>query len=627
MTRKLLVFVLCFCLSALPSIWITRAQAEGTPPPSPDETLGNCEGATKVGCETADKDIEASVRKKNPQMTEEEIQAETKRLQELFKNDKKNGSVIDMGSGAEGSGGGLSAAYSTPEFHTLMVAIATGVLGIPFGFTCVNQSSAITFGYASLGFIIGWVVEVGKIKKASERRLTILTDVNADLIAVQVEAINVAMQQTQEAAQQAGTFADIMLVTSVFYGIATSMAFAEGFIPPLDMCPQSTVQETPPMMPQKIFAMLKQSLEIPLAHAEDNPFASLGIENQLKDVFIGVLAEVKTAFAASANNGMVRGVAMSIFTDNDYDAMNIIKDRKKRLEERVKIYQELLKKLKAVTPGKDVKVGDTPIDSTSEEHGSTTITASTELQDLDTLQGSCATGDPKNLPLTADLECKGKPVVVEDVSKNIPVNLVVEVPGSVLAGMKNSKEYASNLANGKPASAELRQYGLNSFATFKGIKKEIGGKLIDYAKKHKKKLPYPSIEEAEKEMRKKLMDGVATVLSQYPPAALSSMMGQLLGGDSPEVKKVSVILEQNNMKLPGKAPSAAQNVIPKIKLDDESRAQRPVAESGPEVTSADALQDLNYTENDITKDTGASIFLLLSNRYRKTAYPLLFEKK
>ncbi|MBI2522682.1 MAG: hypothetical protein HYV97_19835 [Bdellovibrio sp.] len=629
MVKKILTYLLCLCLNFMQMFPIDQAMAEDAPQTDPHQ--GNCDGSGNANCDTVDKDIEASVRKNNPGMSEEEIQAETKRLQELFKNDKNSGTIIDMGSGkGEGSGGGLSATYSTPEFHTLMVAIATGVLGIPFGFTCVNQSSAITFGNASLGFIIGWVVEIGKIKKASERRLSILTNVNAELVSAQVEAINVAIQQTEDAAKQAGTFGDIMMYTSIFYGIAASLAFSEGFIAPLDMCPQSTVLHNTSILRQNLFEALFQSLGISQAYAEDNPFASLGIENQLKDIFIEILAEVKTAFSSSANNGMVRGVAMSVFADNDYDAMNIIKDRKARLEERVRIYKELLKQLKAISPTPPVKISDGKASSSTGSTGDVTISNSQELQGIDTLQGSCATGDPQNLPLKADLECKDKPIVVEDKSNNIPVNTVIDIPGGVVGGVKNSREYANNLASGRPTSNELRQYDQRSFATFKEIKNEIGSKLIDYSKKHKKKLPISSIEDAEKEFREKLMKSVALVVSKYQPASLNSMMGQFMGSDSPEVKKVSALIEEKNLKKPIQPGSMATEGVPKIKLDNDSMTKAKIktkSDSGPEFTSADALQNLNYTENDITKDTGASLFLILSNRYRKTAYPLLFEKQ
>ncbi|MEK6625838.1 MAG: hypothetical protein AABY86_12755, partial [Bdellovibrionota bacterium] len=238
MMRKILIYLLCFCLNSLQMISINRVAADETPPPNAEG--GNCQGSGQGSghgnCETAYQDIEASVRKNNPGMSEAEIQAEIRRRQALSEQDMNSGQVIDMGSGGEGSGGGVSAVYSDPEFHTLMVAIATAVLGIPFGFTCVNQTSAITFGNSSLGFIIGWVEEIGKIKLASERRLTILTNVKADLVSIQVEAINVAIQQTEEAVKQADTFSDIMEPTSIIYGIAAGLALSEGFIPPLDMC-------------------------------------------------------------------------------------------------------------------------------------------------------------------------------------------------------------------------------------------------------------------------------------------------------------------------------------------------------------------------------------------------------
>jgi len=577
---------------------------------------------------------------------------------DAFESELDGGTIIDEEGDADcesDGGGGVSSAYHTMEFATLIVAIAATIAGVQFVIGCVSQPSAWVFFLSSLFWIIAEIVQTAQTKTAADRRLSIVTNVSAEAVEKQSAAIKVAKEQTQQAADHAGTRYTITVVAAVLYVIAAVVALIEGIlhvIPTVnynDQCSGAGLY-TPPHLKFKkeSFAqsMLKQLfpfIGIPAAQATegsgsgsgsgsgegdtDKQVSEMGMVGLLLTILMVVVNTLNITLSSVKSTGFGRAVVMGVVAGFVIAAAVLIKEKKEQLEARVKKFDELLAKLKAAAPATPTGDVTGQTISTDSSTPSATVNNSTELPGDNSLAGNCAAGNQHKLPIKADLGCKGKPMVVEG-NTVLPVNNALEAPEGLMQGMNNSKEFAKNLAEGKGITANMRQYDNGAYAKFNKMKKEFGKKYLELVKKNNAEA-VSSLEKAEKDFRKELLGKVRAEMNKYTPAQLNSMTGQLLGLDSPDLKdKVdlskddAIFNNKPNTTAPGNNFKNAGN---KIKLDDYGNGISNSAEV-EEVDSADSLQGLNYKENDITKDTGASLFLIITNRYRKTAYPLIFDK-
>ncbi len=78
-----------------------------------------------------------------------------------------------------------------------------------------------------------------------------------------------------------------------------------------------------------------------------------------------------------------------------------------------------------------------------------------------------------------------------------------------------------------------------------------------------------------------------------------------------------------NVKVNIPTVATAKFAMPRIKLEEEKMEEAPIADSAK---AAGSMDEYDIKNDDITKDKGASIFELLSNRYQKSGYPRLFKK-
>ncbi|MBI2520952.1 MAG: hypothetical protein HYV97_11060 [Bdellovibrio sp.] len=670
MGRSILTVALCWCLIITQMIVPEQVYASGS-------GNGSGSGGDKSKCA---RDLFNRENGRSGQSSG------TGQSEDEFESEIAGGTIVDLegDTGCENDGGtGVSAAYHTMEFATLIVAIAATIAGIQFVISCVSQPSAWVFFLTSLFWIIAEIVQTAQTKTAADRRLSIVTNVSEDAVEKQTAAINEAMEQTQQAADHASTRYTITVVAAVLYVIAAVVALIEGIlhvIPTVnynDQCSgagmntpshlkfkkQSIARNTNKPInredrslesvnsysyPSWTTNMIKQLLPfIGISDAQatnddgsgsgsgsggdsnntDKQLEGMGMVGLLLTILMTVIIVLQTALSSVKSSGFGRAVVMGVVAGFVIAAAVIIKEKKEQLEDRVKKFKELLAKLKAAaSPTSTIDVKGSTAKSNGNNSDST-IVDSTELPTDNPLAGNCATGNQQKLPIKADLGCKNKPMVVEG-NTSLPTNNVIEAPEGLLQGMNNSKTYAKDLAEGRGITSSMRQYDSSAYAKFNKMKKEFGKKYLELIKKYKGETVDP-IEKAEKDFRKDLLAKVNNELSKYSPAQLNSMTGQLLGFDSPDLKnKVELNKDETIFNKGPKAtvPGDSKNTAAKIKLDDYGN----VAASSTdieEVDSAEALQGLKFKENDIAKDTGASLFLIITNRYRKTAYPLIFDKE
>ncbi len=648
MTRKILTVVLCWCLATLQIITFNRAFAESGSGSSTRDS-DRCAGAGSGGCDQFAEDLKNAQNDNGSGLTEDQMNERKKRMEQ----DEQSGTLVDLGSGdGSGAGGGVSSAYHTVEFATLLIAMASGYAGTFFCIGCVNQPSAWIFGLVSIAYIIAEIVQTATTKDAASRRLTIITNVSKESVTAQTEALNQAIEQTKTAADHANTRYIVTSVMAALYIVAAIVALVEGILNKYpgswnDQCSGASawwwpvpgskeqklsliesimrdiqnMKKAAPIWSENTMKMLLPALGIQDAQADDTLLA-IGIVGALSGIFLPVFEAVKAALSAGKSSGFVRAAVMAVVGGFVIAAAVIIKEKKDQLDERVKKYNELLSKLKERLKAPVVVTSETKVDSLGKDGFKAPESTSIETEKVDPLKGNCATGDQKKPMVVADLGCKKTPMVIEG-NTDVPNNDVVELPASVLNAAKNSKTFATNMAQGK-GIGELRQYDRGSYAKFNKIKSDLGKKFQDFSKKYADE-PVSSIEETELGIRKKLSASMKAEIQKYPVAQINSMMGQVMGLDAPEVKGITDVIDSKNVKKPVTATGDFKNMVPKIKLEDEAK-ENAGGENAEEVSSVDALKGLKYKEQDISNDTGASLFLIITNRYRKTAYPVFFDK-
>jgi hypothetical protein len=166
---------------------------------------------------------------------------------------------------------------------------------------------------------------------------------------------------------------------------------------------------------------------------------------------------------------------------------------------------------------------------------------------------------------------------------------------------------------------------------FKKMADQGKKKYLDLLKKKGEKNPR-DFDSLKKEFTAKVRKDLKTMEPKMTPSVLGALGG---GFGTSSDDKFKDKLEETGINALAKSkgvsfPTAPSGPLSPTKLfgDDDGLDGKLGGDSKPEdLNSADALSEFENAEGDINKDTGVSIFEMLSQRYRRSAFPIFFVKK
>jgi len=649
-------FVACL-LSCLLLVWqlgdIPRAHAFII---SSAMAAADCTANPEV-CDTLQGDIEEANAQTNNGLTEDEARKQAAEMNATL----RNGDPVNLDPGTA-TGEDVNSGYDTASAATLIIAIAAVIAGATWVFSCVNQPSAWIFGLVSIAWLVAEIIMMATSKDASERRLTAITNVSSEMVNIQTEAINKAKEETQAARDQTNTRYIVTSVVAALYVVAAVVALIEGilhviptvnyndvctgvglnipgqdFITPAKAIAKNEKKKQAPValskltFMQKVKMIVNGSIGIESAKADtgDDVYLGLGIVGVVLVIIIGVVTIVQGGLRSGAStNGFARAAIMAVFAGFTIAAAVMIKDKMDTLDARIQKFGELIAALNAGTPQTSVLTGTT---STQTTGGGTNGIAQddTKYDITGQLAGTCTTGEHKGLNIKADIGCKQTPIKLGQVPE-LNTQGAVEIPSSVLTGITNSSKFANDLNTGKGVSRDLsKMASKDSMAKLNSIKKSLAKSYEDLLKKQGKTTD--SLEKMEGDIRKDLLAKVQTHLQKFSAADRQAVLSHIMGPDLPKDKLSKDLAKSKDLKNSGTASNhMPKNIMPAkfapVKIDS---GKNDTFAQGPKglLDSADALNNLKYVEKDIDDHVEFSIFDVITNRYRKTAYPIIFERK
>jgi len=206
------------------------------------------------------------------------------------------------------------------------------------------------------------------------------------------------------------------------------------------------------------------------------------------------------------------------------------------------------------------------------------------------------------------------------------------IPSFALDSFNTAKTGVNEVSNGKGLSKDLKNLGSKeSLAKAKKLFKDGTKKLL--ARYKKEGVKHPGLVEAMKKYADKLNQGVKSEFAKFNKKDQERLMNAFgkdgQGQTNPSDEKDPNEEYFRQMLAKQKSQNTGDNKAKPltISLDDEKAK----TESSEEVDSAAALgkyeEAYKFKAGDIYTDSGIPIWQIISSRYRKTAYPVIFSDK
>jgi|GEM_PF-4577995 len=381
---------------------------------------------------------------------------------------------------------------------------------------------------------------------------------------------------------------------------------------------------------QKIFNSL-----IPEAQANAATWWSV-IAGVFAAIVIGITIFYKSWESVSATSGWVRAVFFGLMAGMMIFAAVIAADSQSKLEQRSKAYQNIIDALKtkidAPPAGGGPAVGSNPNSPPPGSPGAAPPSGSTPDPVPGPL-GGCSGGTfNQNTGPTNDPNCG---CAATNSCTPFPKIGGQQIPSGVnmadFAGISSDGNLARNgviaMTRNETLPSGFGNFGSASFAKKnKKLADKLKAKYMDLLRKKGEKNP-KSFEQLEKEFSKKVFGDMAKVRNGLSPDVMAKI-NQMNSGSSKEddAKKIAELAEigkKVGVSIPAITPPSGGG---KLFDDDDSSTGSGIGAS-ENVDTANALDQFQNAEQDIQKDSGVSIWEQLSNRYRRSAFPIFFVKR
>ena len=206
-----ITYIFFFTAFAGPIATLASGSGSGTGRPSGAEL-------DQAAMDQMDADIKKQQEEGAGEISEEEAQK--------MKDDAKNGKVAEVNS--EGSSGeNLNDGATMAQVFYFIFAVAAAVNGVTWVVMCSNNISGWIFALAAIAYLIFEIYQWATLKHASERNLKAVTNVESETVNIQVEAIDAAKQETQDAADYTSRRATWMFIIGALWIVAGIFGFLE----------------------------------------------------------------------------------------------------------------------------------------------------------------------------------------------------------------------------------------------------------------------------------------------------------------------------------------------------------------------------------------------------------------
>ncbi len=342
-----------------------------------------------------------------------------------------------------------------------------------------------------------------------------------------------------------------------------------------------------------------------------------------------------TTFKNIAANPWYRAVGFGAFAGVAYGAATESEGAAENLEKRAKEYDRLADSLRnQTTQDLEIKTGaqtESTLGTTTDIGNGVNVTGSTT---------TCFTGGKGQLNVDKNCSCSSNNSCKKPEVPNIQAlpefggqSLLADTMGDLRAA--GSQLYSGKLSEGSAAANRVA----NAAARITRLRNNLNDKINkDRLSKGKKPIDF---EKAEAGFRSKLEKDVERAFNNLSPTEQGTLANLAGGFGSSNSDKDEKEKEKDSPKKDGKTAIAATDVNPNAgSVGSDKNADGgtwdfnfdPEAEAAAEQAAlAEALaaeEDENYVvKGDINDDRNKDIFNIITRRYLKSAYPVIFEEK
>ncbi len=354
-------------------------------------------------------------------------------------------------------------------------------------------------------------------------------------------------------------------------------------------------------------------------------------------VTIGLIAFFKGWANAATANGWVRAVFIGVMAGIMGWGFSIAQRKASDLQKREAAYEQLRALVHKKMAGPDVAPPGTTV-TTHSGDGTTAPTSTSTESDPGTGLGGCVSGTPSQGSSGGlsnnDCSCASTNSCTTVNTPNPQPIKGIDFPG--FEGLSTTPQTVADANNGLSRNKGVGSRFTSTFtpalaAKMKKAAEKLKEKYLDMLRKKGEKNPR-SFDDLTKEFKAKVQRDMKAMEAKMTPSLLASL-GPLSGGSTGESDKMKDKLKEMGLDQLAKSkgvnlPSlAAPTTAGKLFDDDEAGSGADAATKVENLNTADALSGYETAEQDISKDSGVSIFEQISSRYRRSAFPIFFLKK
>ena len=509
-----------------------------------------------------------------------------------------------------------------------LTLFAAAFLGTTFLIYCRNLKSVWLYTATAVLYVAAELLAFKDYKGLSEQEMEIYEGEDVDK---QAQAFEAAEKQTRKAAETMDKKAKYAKYASYGFYMAAALALLEKLNVVGDAasnkCTSSLYFNNKGSM--KLIGDIKR---------EDSFFDNIinifipkacALSSQMKGVGLGLIGAgamyyyltTNEALKSSLKSAMSSGIARAVvFGATGLLASNV----SKKFEETAEILHERADQYKYLKERVSGKIGAISVSGATEESA---VSSSVSMKDgkiVKTLSSAnCYTGEATALKLDANCDCKvTNSCKVSELSQ---ISFSNTTPTTLTKGLSDFGKMSNAIYSSNPGAAQIAGTSLTRNAVaMKKLRRKLE-KAVNKKLKAKGKKPL-NFEKLQRNFAKKMIQDSKRAFASLTPLQQSELKESGFSGASDKaIKKLKQeIKKKESGNKSGGGPNKTKNDF-KFSFDDDTNANEvdstPVAEDETNVN-----YDYN-SHNDIIDKNNTPIFKIISTRYLKSAFPILFDEE
>ncbi len=504
--------------------------------------------------------------------------------------------------------------------ESTILLIASAYSGIALVAECQLFSTAI-FAAGALYYVYAEIKNWDNFKKASDHIVGRYQMLNKEKTEAQVDVLSKAEEQTREAEQAARERAGNAKSAGTIFLIAAIMSIVEFVLHNIYGSPEDTCQSTAGYNHKKnkpTNPLMNLIMPAAFAQADANQARLMGITSpesvaKLSSALWGMTEVMDTV----KSNAIVRAVVFGGFSLIAFQVAKMTEEAADIYKKQADIYKKELNRLLNSLS----KIGYIQY---NEKRLGLAALREIDNKKLATLKANCAARSGFSFFMDNDCNCRSKSSCKR---VNLPQNTYSNFspPGALTESLSTFTTMANQNYSDDTASGDLAQSNLNNNANALRKYKRTLEDATNQSRAKNEMTPI-NFKEQESLMAKKIKSIIKKGITPEAKALLSTGLGISLGSASgskeeskKEAKTIKKIFQSYKPKTKSRGKKPKDSLANFLLLGESQNQEK--------LDTATELAKYKDNDEEITKDKRKSIFKIITNRYIKSAFPILFDEE